>query len=47
MNRLNINNIEDLVITLKKKKQKVFTYPLIENWRDFGSDKDNLKKFNL
>ena len=47
MNRLNINNIEDLVITLKKKKHNVFTYPLIENWRDFGSDKDNLKKFNL
>ena len=46
MNRLNISNIEDLIMTLKKKKHNVFTYPLIENWRDFGSDKNNLKKFN-
>ena len=45
MNKLNISNIEDLIMTLKKKKHKVFTYPLIENWRDFGSDKKNLKKF--
>jgi dTDP-glucose pyrophosphorylase/CBS domain-containing protein len=45
MNRLNINNIETLIMMLKKKKYKVFTYPLIENWRDLGSDKDNLKKY--
>ena len=44
MNKLNISNIEDLIMTLKYKKHKVFTYPLIENWRDFGSDKKNLKK---
>jgi len=47
MNRFNISNIEDLIMTLKNKKHKVFTYPLIENWRDFGSDRNNLKKFNL
>jgi ADP-glucose pyrophosphorylase len=47
MNKFNIDNIEDLIITLKNKKYKVFTYPLIENWRDFGSDKKNLKKFNF
>jgi NDP-sugar pyrophosphorylase family protein len=47
MNKLNIDNIEDLIIILKNKKHKVFTYPLIENWRDFGSDKKNLKKFNF
>jgi dTDP-glucose pyrophosphorylase len=47
MKRLNISNIEDLIITLKNKKHKVLTYPLIENWRDFGSDKKNLKKFNF
>jgi dTDP-glucose pyrophosphorylase len=45
MNKLNINNIEDLIITLKKKKYKIFTYSLIESWRDFGSDKNNLKKY--
>jgi dTDP-glucose pyrophosphorylase len=47
MNRLDINKIEDLVTVLKNKKYKVFTYPLIENWRDFGSDKNNLRKFNF
>jgi dTDP-glucose pyrophosphorylase len=47
MNKLNINNIEKLIMTLKKKKYKVFTYPLIENWRDFGCDKKNLKKFSF
>ena len=45
MNKLNISKIEDLIMTLKNKKLKIFTYPLIENWRDFGSDKKNLKKF--
>jgi len=45
MNKLNINNIEVLIMTLKNKKYKIFTYPLIENWRDFGSDKNNLKKY--
>ena len=44
MNKLNISNIEDLIIALKKKN-KVFVYPLIENWRDFGSDKKSLKNF--
>ena len=47
MNKLNINNIEDLVMILKNKKYKIFTYPLIENWHDFGSDRNNLKKFNF
>jgi NDP-sugar pyrophosphorylase family protein len=47
MNKLNISKIEDLIMTLKNKKLKVFTYPLIENWSDFGSDKKNLKKFNF
>ena len=47
MNRLDINSIEVLIMTLKRKNYKVFTYQLFENWRDFGSDKKNLKKFNL
>ena len=47
MNKLKINNIENLIMTLKNKKYRIFTYPLIENWRDFGSDKNNLKKFNF
>jgi len=47
MNRLDINSIEVLIMTLKRKNYKVFTYQLFENWRDFGSDKNNLKKFNL
>lgn len=47
MNKFNIYNIEDLISILKNKKYKVLTYPLIENWRDFGSDKKNLRKFNF
>lgn len=47
MNKLNINNIENLIMTLKNKKTKIFTYPLVENWRDLGSDKKSLKKFNF
>ena len=47
MNKLKINNIENLIMTLKNKKYRIFTYPLIENWRDFGSDKNNLKKFDF
>ena len=43
MNKLDIKNIEDLVKTLVKKKYKVLTYPIFENWRDFGNDKNNLK----
>ena len=46
MNKLDINNIEDLIITLKKKNFKILTYQVFENWRDLGSDKKNLKKFN-
>jgi dTDP-glucose pyrophosphorylase len=45
MNKFDINNIEELTVFLKKKKFNVFTYQLFENWRDFGSDKNNLKKF--
>ena len=44
MNKLDINNIEDLIITLIKKKYKVLTYQIFENWRDLGNDKNNLKK---
>jgi dTDP-glucose pyrophosphorylase len=47
MNKLKINSIENLIMMLKNKKYRIFTYPLIENWRDFGSDRNNLKKFNL
>ena len=47
MKELNISNIENLIVILKKKKYKIFTYPIIENWRDFGSEKKNLKKFNI
>lgn len=45
MKKLNIGNIEDLIMTLKKRKHKIYTYPLIENWHDFGSDKKRLKRF--
>jgi NDP-sugar pyrophosphorylase family protein len=47
MNKLKINSIENLIMMLMNKKYRIFTYPLIENWRDFGSDRNNLKKFNL
>ena len=47
MNQLDIKKIEDLIMTLKEKNYKISTYQLFENWRDFGSDKSNLKKFNL
>ena len=47
MKKWNINNIEDLIMFLKNKKHKIFTYPIIENWHDFGRDKKNLKKFNF
>lgn len=45
MKKLNIGNIEDLIMTLKKRRHKIYTYPLIENWHDFGSDKKRLKRF--
>ena len=47
MKKFNLNSLEDLVMTLKKKKYKVFTYQLYENWQDLGSDKKNLKRFIL
>ena len=47
MNKLEIKSIEDLIMILKQKNYKISTYQFFENWRDFGSDKDNLKKFNL
>jgi dTDP-glucose pyrophosphorylase len=47
MKKWNISNIEDLIMILKNKKYKVFTYPIIENWQDLGSDKKNLKRFNF
>jgi dTDP-glucose pyrophosphorylase len=44
MIKYKIQNIEDLIIFLKKRKYKISTYQIFENWRDFGSDKKNLRK---
>jgi dTDP-glucose pyrophosphorylase len=46
INKLNLKNIEDLIITLKNKNYKILTYPIFANWHDLGQDKKRLKKFN-
>jgi len=45
INKFNLKNIEDLIVTLKNKNYKILTYPIIENWHDLGQDKDNLKRY--
>ena len=47
MKKNKIDKIEELIMFLKRKKYKIHTYQILENWRDFGSDKKNLKSFNL
>jgi dTDP-glucose pyrophosphorylase len=46
INKFNLKNIEDLIITLKNKNYKILTYPIFENWWDLGQDKKRLKKYN-
>ena len=45
MKKYQIENIENLIFFLKKRKYRIRTYQIFENWRDFGSDKKNLKIF--
>lgn len=47
MNKYKIDQIEELILFLQKKKYKILTYQILENWRDFGSDKKNLKRLIL
>jgi NDP-sugar pyrophosphorylase family protein len=46
INKFNLKNIEDLIITLKNKNYKILTYPIFENWWDLGQDKKRLKRYN-
>lgn len=46
INKFNLKNIEDLIITLNNKNYKILTYPIFENWYDLGQDKKRLKKYN-
>ena len=46
INKFNLKNIEDLIITLKNKNYKILTYPIFENWNDLGQDKKKLKRYN-
>jgi dTDP-glucose pyrophosphorylase len=46
INKFNLKNIEDLIITLNNKNYKILTYPIFENWYDLGHDKKRLKKYN-
>ena len=38
------NNIEELIQHFGRKKSKILTYPIFENWLDLGQDKKNLKE---
>lgn len=38
-----IKNIQDLIHIFFKKKKMISTYPMYENWQDFGSNKSELK----
>ena len=46
INKFNLKNIEDLIITLNNKNYKILTYLIFENWYDLGQDKKRLKKYN-
>lgn len=46
INKFNLKNIEELITILKDKNYKILTYPIFENWNDFGQDKKMLKKYN-
>lgn len=38
-----IQFIEELITLLQKRKKKIITFPIYENWFDLGQDKKNLK----
>ena len=44
--KLNLKNIEDLIISLRNKNYKILTYPIFDNWDDLGQDKKRLKRYN-
>jgi len=46
INKFDLNNIEDLITTLRDKNYKILTYPIFENWYDLGQDKKRLKRYN-
>ena len=46
INKFNVKNIEDLITILNNKKYTILTYPIFENWLDFGQDKKRLKRYN-
>jgi len=39
----NLKNIEELIEILKKKKIRIHTYPVFENWSDYGQDPSSLR----
>ena len=41
----NLKNIEDLISKLQDKNYKILTYPIFGDWRDFGQDKNKLKRY--
>jgi dTDP-glucose pyrophosphorylase len=45
INKFNLKNIEDLITILCNKNYKILTYPIFENWHDFGQDKKRLKRY--
>jgi NDP-sugar pyrophosphorylase family protein len=42
--KFKLKNIEDLISKLQDEDYKIFTYPIFENWKDFGQDKSKLKR---
>jgi len=41
----NLKNIEELIKILKKKKIRILTYPIYENWFDYGQDPSSLRVY--
>jgi len=41
----NLKNIEELIEILKKKKIRIHTYPVFENWFDYGQDPSSLRVY--
>ena len=46
INKFNLKNIEDLIVSLSNKNYKILTYPIFESWYDLGQDKKRLKRYN-
>jgi len=44
--KLNVKNIEELIEILKKKKIQISTYPILENWFDYGQEIKKLKTYH-